>query len=239
MLFLRPISLLIIVMTLLLPLLHSPVMAANSKDDVKGSASLFLGGGSLLGTLQSINYAGADSSKANEQTGYGFVLDFIFADNHALAVDYYTLSNGYDLPNKPVDSVNSGMFLGYRYHFHNKLTGLYAGGGFLDTAVQLSNRRSIVDNRGGQSTIYPDSEYLYKPTQLLAMTVGYDHVFANNLKGFTLGAHLMSTLPFSTDLQLQEKAPSTVEGGGTLEDFSVWVIGFKIGYSWDSWGGNK
>ena len=238
MLFLRPISLLIIVMTLLLQLLHNPVIAANSKDDVTGSASLFLGGGSLLGTLQSINYAGADSSKANEQTGYGFVLDFIFADNHALAVDYYTLSNGYDLPNKPFDSVNSGMFLGYRYHFHNKLTGLYAGGGFLDTTVQLSNRR-IVESSSDEGTIYPDVEYLYKPTQLPAMTVGYDHIFANSLKGFTLGAHLMSTFPFSTDLQLQRKAPSSVRGGETLKDFSVWVIGLKIGYSWDSWGGNK
>ena len=206
----------------------------HGKQNIGGTIKLFISGGLLSPSFQTIDYEGKEVDNP-AVSGSGLVLDINAArSNHAVAIDYYIFRETYSLSgtgsNLVFDTQEefNALLLGYRYHFNG---GFYIGGGILSlnsptlTATSFNEQGSVEQVLG------------YESGQPLAITFGYDHIFAN---GFVIGAHLLRSLP--VDLALSSYSASV---NGRAVDVSnldisfpdikggvIQSIGLGIGYSW-------
>ena len=219
----------------------------HDERDIGGTVKLFLSGGVLSPSFQTIDYKDKD---ANDPTtsGSGIVLDInIGRGNHAIAVDYYAFTEIYsdtftliieDFDNNvdvysfstEIEEQFSALLLGYRYHFNG---GFYIGGGLLNVNAPTLTQ-TIDGSRYGIADFTRTFEF--EAVQPLALTLGYDHVFAS---GFTIGAHLLRSASIDAKLDsvsFDDGESIDVSGEDTsgfdLKDGIIQSLGLGIGYSW-------
>ena len=205
--------------------------------DIGGTVKLFLSGGVLSPSFQTIDYKDKDASNPTTSGG-GIVLDInLGRSNHAIAVDYYTFTETYS-PSEleaefgfaiDVKEEFDALLLGYRYHFNS---GFYIGGGILNLNNPTFTATSDINGRGRFEFIVKQ-----KSARPLALTLGYDHVFDS---GFTIGAHLLRSA--SIDAKFDSTSTTLIVDGisfdlsdptdPTLEDIVIQSVGLGIGYSW-------
>ena len=207
----------------------------HNERDIGGTVKLFLSGGVLSPSLQTIDYKDKDVNDP-DTSGWGIVLDInIGRGNHAIAIDYYafteTYSESLDAFDSPFDTEEkfTALLLGYRHHFNS---GFYVGGGILN----LNSPRIIsTSNINGQG--YIDLTGKFESVQPLAITLGYNHIFDS---GFTIGAHLLRSSAVNSkldslsislngeSLDVSDFDTSDIE----LKDGIIQSLGLGIGYSW-------
>ncbi len=207
----------------------------HNERNIGGTVKFFLSGGVLSPFFQRIDYKYKISNEPTT-SGSGFVLDIKpNRGNHAIALDYYTFTETYRLPDLEAelnyvidDEVKfNGLFLGYRYHFNS---GFYIGGGVLSLDHPT---RTFTFNRN------EDRKYElivgYKSISPLALTLGYDHIFAS---GFTLGVHLLGSSSIRSEINYisVDGVSRDLTGLDTtvfeLRDGIIQSVGLGIGYSW-------
>ncbi len=230
----------------------------HNERDIGGTVKLFLSGGVLSPSFQTIDY---EDKNADDPTasGSGIVLDInIGRGNHAIVIDYYAFTETYS-GTSTFNFVNSdtntlvaagfsteikeqfnALLLGYRYHFNG---GFYIGGGLLSVSPPTLTR--IAD---GSRYGIPDIEetFEFENAQPLALTLGYDHIFDS---GFTIGAHLLRSASVDSKVDsyslsfadvsadVSADSISTSLFGENISDFDIkggiiQSVGLGIGYSW-------
>ena len=198
-----------------------------------GGIHVMISGGPYISeSLQSLEYRGK-SREPDGESGYGLVFDYIFEGGHAIAVDYYRFTEEFDeTPELYSSTIETNVvFLGYRHHFPS---GFYLGGGvtIIDKLTGALHDFPVEDGSGniiGTAELHGG----YGKERPIALTLGYQYAFSS---GFSLGVHLLNTLPTTFELN------SLVLGGtvyededevvGDLEDFSIRSVGLLLGYAW-------
>ena len=206
----------------------------HDERDIGGTVKLFLSGGVLSPSFQTIDYK---DKVANDPTtsGSGIVLDINPGrSNHAIAVDYYAFKETYSHPDNEakgrsaadVEEEFNALLLGYRYHFNG---GFYIGGGIL--SLNSPTQTSDIDDEFGKTEVV----FTYESARPLAITLGYDHIFAS---GFTIGAHLLRSASVDAKLDTWTIDGKKVDFRGfdtssfDLKDGIIQSLGLGIGYSW-------
>ena len=196
--------------------------------DIGGTVKFFLSGGLLSPSFQTIDYKDKDANDPST-SGSGIVLDINPGrGNHAIAIDYYAFTETYSEPETEflfgIDTKEefTALLLGYRYHFNG---GFYIGGGILSlSGPTITN--TVVRNEFGNFEIIGK----FESVQPLALTLGYDHVFAS---GFTLGAHLLRSASVDSEIDSISFGGISFDAtGADLEDIVIQSVGLGIGYSW-------
>ncbi len=211
----------------------------HDERDIGGTIKLFLSGGSLSPSLQTIDYEDKDADDPTTSGG-GIVLDInLGRGNHAIALDYYTFTETYSSSQLEaefgfaIDAKEEfdALLLGYRYHFNS---GFYIGGGILNLNNPTFTATSDINGLGRFEYIIKQ-----KSARPLALTLGYDHVFDS---GFTIGAHLLRSA--SIDAKPDSSSATLIldgigdlsdfidTSGVDLEDIVIQSVGLGIGYSW-------
>ena len=204
-------------MTMLLLLLPYQVYA--------GSLLGFLGGASLAPAFQEFDYEGK-STEPDTETGFGVLLDL--GQRHALAIDYYVLTERFEETDRSYDVEDrvNALFLGYRFHSRS---GFRIGAGLAHLSVTSITADLEVPTL--TETIVSDLEAIFEPVSVPAITLGYTYSFGT---GFSLGAHLLRVV--ETDLKLDEVRYDgqtfLTDSGLELNDFYFQTVGFLIGYTW-------
>ena len=130
--------------------------------------------------------------------GYGLILDFSFGGKGSFSLDYYTMGESKTtFRGETFTDSTTAIFFGGRHHFDS---GFYIGGGGLNVAW-----KQVV---GSTSAVTDDS------SNWLAGTLGYDHIFANNL---IVGFNYMRSL-WGPD--------------GRWDHYEFQSIAFTVGYDW-------
>lgn len=196
------------------------------ENNQKGSIKLFLSGGFVSPSLQTITHK--DKPKeSSEFTGYGALVDIKSKNGkHAFAVDYYSLGDSHKLDEDTFTEEFHGLLLGYRYHFNS---GLYLGAGVMNLDSRISGPFTINGDLGRGTVIY-------ELTPITALMFGYDYRFKN---GFTIGVHIFNTRQ-EEDIKSKEFHPSDGVSPPRILDDSSYSIsnlafraaGLNIGYSW-------
>ena len=218
----------------------------HGERDIGGTVKFFLSGGVLSHSLQTIDYKDKDVSDPTT-SGSGIVLDInLGRGNHAIALDYYAFTEVYSITTTE-DTIDSddnvissvvllaegkeeynALLLGYRYHFNS---GFYIGGGIL--SINSPTITQTVDLKGAGKL---EAVGKFESAQPLALTLGYDHVFAS---GFTIGAHLLRSASINSKLDSVSLSISGVPvvTSDDASDFDIkegiiQSLGLGIGYSW-------
>lgn len=222
---------------LLIVLLSQTIAQASHADDddrternrLRGSFTLLASVAPLLGESWQYTHANLLPNEATRESGYGFTLDFGDGRGNAFALDYYNI---YEEASRTATNANgaeknegyfqslalNGPLLGYRYHYP---MGLYMGLGFWypDTQVKVDKDQSLA----------------YKPEIISVLMLGFNSVLNS---GFTVGAHLIHSLPATLEVDrnknnfTQINAEGAIANNGELTGLQVTSVSLKLGYSW-------
>ncbi len=205
----------------------------HDERDIGGTVKLFISGGSLSPSFQTIDYEDKDADDPTT-SGSGIILDInLGRGNHAIALDYYSFTETYGTPETEflyatnTEENFTALLLGYRYHFNG---GFYIGGGILSLNGPTLTY-TIDRNEFGSS----ESTFEYESAQPLALTLGYNHIFDS---GFTIGAHLLRSASVDAKLDSVSSGGRSFDASSAdtsdldLKDGIIQSLGLGIGYSW-------
>lgn len=189
------------------------------KNRLRGSFTLLVSLAPLLGESWQYTHASLLPNEPTSESGYGFTFDFGDGSGNAFALDYYNIYE--EASRRSISSDTSsfeslqlqGPLLGYRYHYP---MGLYTGLGFWYPTTQVKLNRDLTRT--------------YQPEIVSVLNLGFNSVLKS---GFTIGAHLIHSLPVTLELDRDKLAEGDeIVGSGELKGVQVTSVYFKLGYSW-------